>query len=557
MVVRVAVIGAGGVGLSATKTFLEDGFEVTTYESRDYVGGLWKDSNDSTISVHSTTIFNTSKYRAALSDFPLAETDDDYPTAAQLYNWLQRYAQHFNLLPRIKLGTKVLSIKRVDKQWALEKQNISTGEVSTEYFDKVCIATGTFFTPKWPHIDGLENFQGRVIHSIDYHQPEEFKDQNVLLIGIHATAQDVTNSLSSSAKHVYLAHRSGLLLLPRYGDDGATSDQAASLKFTLFMAFMYRHFPLVINWLLNKILIGMSAKAFPDLPEEWGMRPAPHVAIATPLMADTLWTHLRSGFAEPVTAVKRVRGPKCVELMSGRVVEDVDSIVYCTGYNTNIPEGLIPKTSGAGSSTGTGTGTESLHPYPGDSAGQEPYLYRNIFPLHSDEAVRNSIAFLGHGAIIFPGLSQFELNAMAISQIWLGNSALPSHHEMVSWYKRNKAERQSNVAYYGALENSTYYPTFMNMGDHLKWVDDTAGTGVYRNLGTAWVNWRAWRLWWRDRELYTLCMGGLLTPFVWRLFETGKRRAMGWGECREMILRQNWLAGEQKRRMLESRKKVL
>jgi NADPH-dependent 2,4-dienoyl-CoA reductase/sulfur reductase-like enzyme len=36
MAVKVAVIGAGGVGLSATKTFIEDGFDATTYESGEY-----------------------------------------------------------------------------------------------------------------------------------------------------------------------------------------------------------------------------------------------------------------------------------------------------------------------------------------------------------------------------------------------------------------------------------------------------------------------------------------------------------------------------------------
>lgn len=233
MVVKVAVIGAGGLGLAATKTFLEDGFEMTTFGSRTYVGGLWKDSYDSTISVHSTTIFNTSKYRAAFSNFPLAETDDDYPTAAQLHNWLQRYAEHFNLLPYVRLGMKVISIKRTGDRWMLESQTISMGESSTDYFDKVCIATGTFFKSRWPKLDGINQFKGRVIHSIDYHQPEDFKDQRILIVGMHATAQDVTNSLYETAKHVYLAHRSGLLLLSRYGDDGATLDQAASLKFTL------------------------------------------------------------------------------------------------------------------------------------------------------------------------------------------------------------------------------------------------------------------------------------------------------------------------------------
>jgi dimethylaniline monooxygenase (N-oxide forming) len=124
---KVAVIGAGALGLLATKILIEDGFSVTTYESRDHIGGLWKDSDDSAISIHTTTIFNSGKFRAGLSDFPFADTDDDYPTAARLHDWLQRYAHHFYLLPRIRLGTKVLSIRRKGEKWELVVRKISTG----------------------------------------------------------------------------------------------------------------------------------------------------------------------------------------------------------------------------------------------------------------------------------------------------------------------------------------------------------------------------------------------------------------------------------------------
>lgn len=82
------VIGAGALGLMALKQFKEDGFDVTGYGSRPYVGGLWKDSGDNTISVHATTIFHTSKFRAAISDFPFPEAADINPTAAQIHDYL-------------------------------------------------------------------------------------------------------------------------------------------------------------------------------------------------------------------------------------------------------------------------------------------------------------------------------------------------------------------------------------------------------------------------------------------------------------------------------------
>lgn len=58
----VCIIGAGALGLVATKNLLEEGFEVTTFERNDYIGGLWRHTKDTTqTSVHEMTRANVSK----------------------------------------------------------------------------------------------------------------------------------------------------------------------------------------------------------------------------------------------------------------------------------------------------------------------------------------------------------------------------------------------------------------------------------------------------------------------------------------------------------------
>jgi dimethylaniline monooxygenase (N-oxide forming) len=128
-------------------------------------------------------------------------------------------------------------------------------------------------------------------------------------------------------------------------------------------------------------------------------------------MADALWGHLQSQFAEPVPSIRRIIGPHSVELENGHILDNIDSIIYCTGYHFNIPDGLI---------------AEEIHPYSNGSVEKPPNLYRNIFPLHRDQLIRNSITFLGQGAFIFPSFVQSELGAMAISPIWKGT--LRCHH---------------------------------------------------------------------------------------------------------------------------------
>ncbi|KAK5940865.1 hypothetical protein PMZ80_007282 [Knufia obscura] len=531
---KVAVIGAGALGLMALKQFKEDGFDVTGFESRPYVGGLWKDSRDSTISVHASTVFNTSKFRAAISDFPFPESTDNFPTATQMHDYLCSYADHFDVKRHVKLNTKVKQILRENGQWILEVEDVTSGSVSTQRFDRVAIATGSYYAPRWPKLEGLEKFSGKAFHSIDFHTSESFKDQNLLLIGMHATALDTTTALSGIAKHVYLSHRHGLTLLPSYTPEGEPSDTVPGLGFLMVQSWLEANMPATWTWLFDKVLSRISNAAFPNTPDEWGFRPAPSIAVATPVMGDSVWPHLKSGFAEPVPGVKHITGPKTVELTNGRVLTDIDTIIYCTGYDFDIPEDLIPKTPSQ----------ENLyHPYP-NGPRTNPYLYRNIFPLTSDETIRNTLAFIGHSATPYPGFVQFELACMAVSQIWVGNKSLPDLPTMKTWHATWTAQRAATIRKYNAPSDSTFYPALLPFAKYFPWMNEMAGTGLFETMGgkcNGMFNARTWELWWRDRELYDLMRNGILTPTVFRVFEmeSGGRKALGWEEGKRRLRRDN------------------
>lgn len=243
-----------------------------------------------------------------------------------------------------------------------------------------------------------------------------------------------------------------------------------------------------------------------------------------------MYNFMKSGFAEPVDPVKQVVGPKSVELTDGRVLNDIDSIIYCTGYDMVIPF-IEPE----------------YNPYP--KPGAVGKFYRNIFPLHPDPDVRNSLAYLGHAAIVFPGFIQHEMIAMAIIQTWLGKSPLPSYKEMEAWHKRNLQWRDTMKK--SQKTESTFYVVFMRFADHLRYLNWAAGAGVFEHFG--WFCWRAWAFWWRDRELYKKTKNGLLTPAIWRLFDMGKRKP--WDGAAMQIYKDNEIEEKRKKEMGEKFKK--
>lgn len=258
----------------------------------------------------------------------------------------------------------------------------------------------------------------------------------------------------------------------------------------------------------------MSRQSFPSIPKSWGFDPAPSVAVAAPMIADELYPLMQSGFAEPIPAVQEITGAKSARLTNGRELSDIDAIVYCTGYDFCVPFKC-----------------ETFEPYP--VIGDIPNLFRGIFPIHEDAAVRNSLAYVGHAAIPFSGFVQHEIATMAVSQTWLGRSPLPSLPEMKDWISNHRKWRAALMGKQ-KIKTTGFYTAFMPM-EHVVWLDRTAGTGVFEHFG--WFKRKAWAFWWRDRELYKKCLGGLLSPAIWKLFETGKRKA--WSGAREQIFMDN------------------
>jgi dimethylaniline monooxygenase (N-oxide forming) len=211
MAPKCAVVGAGPLGLMALKNLKEDGFDVTGYDAREYIGGLWNHSEDEYLSVQDSTIFNSSKYRSAITDFPFAEDDDDYPTWQQMHKYLDSYCDYFDLKRYIILNTKAVGLRREGEKWGLEVAPKGE-EPRTDWYDKVVVSVGSFVKPKKPDIPGIELFKGTAIHAIHYHHPQEYKDKKVLLVGLHATTQDVAVSLSKYASKAYASHKNGLVL---------------------------------------------------------------------------------------------------------------------------------------------------------------------------------------------------------------------------------------------------------------------------------------------------------------------------------------------------------
>lgn len=95
-------------------------------------------------------------------------------------------------------------------------------------FDAIFVCNGHNSVPFTPDFQGINEFQGRVIHSHDYRRAESFKgyhsyridvvsgsnellnfpDKNVLIVGAGPSGVDLTHALAAHAKRVIFSHHS-------------------------------------------------------------------------------------------------------------------------------------------------------------------------------------------------------------------------------------------------------------------------------------------------------------------------------------------------------------
>jgi len=155
----------------------------------------------------------TSRFRSATTDFPFPNDFPVWPTAKDIERYWNEYCDHYGLRSCIQFSSKVVNVHREDHQWAL--QTLSAGVVSTiMYFDKLVVASGGMATAKLPVLEGIDQFDGKITHAVNFNHAEQYEGKNVLVVGMHASACDVAASLSNNrAQSIYLSHRHGVIMV--------------------------------------------------------------------------------------------------------------------------------------------------------------------------------------------------------------------------------------------------------------------------------------------------------------------------------------------------------
>ena len=124
------------------------------------------------------------------SDFPAPKDFPIYMPNIKVMEYLQMYARKFDLTKHIRFNTTVKSVKKTDDYDVTGKWQITyfphgkeiIGQ-KTEIVDYLLVCTGHHWIKNVPRFEGMDDFQGKMIHSKQYKDFKGFENKTVLVIG--------------------------------------------------------------------------------------------------------------------------------------------------------------------------------------------------------------------------------------------------------------------------------------------------------------------------------------------------------------------------------------
>ena len=317
----VCIIGAGSSGIAGAKVLAEHGVPFDCFEVSDEVGGNWAFGNANGMSsAYRSLHINTSRERMEYSDFPMPKDWPDFCHHALIKQYFNDYVDHFGIRDRITFSTAVKRAARgPDGVWEVA---LSTGE--TRHYDAVVVANGHHWDPRWPEpaFPGADTFAGRQMHSHEYVDTQGFEGKKVVVLGMGNSAMDIAVEVSLVTERTLLAARRGAWIIPNYLF-GKPSDQLPvnpRIPFSLRQRWVHE---------LVKRVVGSPA-AF-GLPE-----PDHIVGQAHPTISNYILARVAHGEVVPKPNIAALEGTS-VRFADGSVEEDVDVVVYCTGYKVTFP----------------------------------------------------------------------------------------------------------------------------------------------------------------------------------------------------------------------------
>jgi cation diffusion facilitator CzcD-associated flavoprotein CzcO len=316
------IIGAGPSGLAVAASLQRRGLAHLVIDRAPAVGWSWRNH-------YRRLHLHTVKHRSGLPGLPFPDHYPPYPSRAQVVEYLEAYAAHFDLRPA--LNETVEQATPTASGWQIRTDQ------RTLVARQLVVASGYNAIPHRPDFPGLETFAGQVVHSADYQDGVPFRGQAVVVVGCGNSGAEIALDLfEHGAAAVTMIVRGPRYVAPRdlYGIPAQTT--------SLVLGRLPRRLGDALGRFASRLAVGDLTPYGFRRPKAGPLTEVDRHGRVALVDIGTL-DLIKQGAIRTAPAVTRIE-PAAVVCVDGRSIP-ADAIVLATGYRAGIHRFLDPATA--------------------------------------------------------------------------------------------------------------------------------------------------------------------------------------------------------------------
>ncbi|KAJ1393510.1 Pyridine nucleotide-disulfide oxidoreductase, class-II [Sesbania bispinosa] len=303
------IVGGGPSGLATAACLKEKGIPSLIIERAHCLASMWQ------LKTYDRLCLHLPKQFCQLPLMPFPNNFPSYPTKQQFLSYLKAYADRFDIKP---LFSKTVVSADFDHRcgfWRVKTTSTPPQE-EEEITEYVCqwliVATGENAEEIVPQIEGMDEFEGPILHSSAYKSGSVFCGKRVLVVGCGNSGMELCLDLCDHNAHPSLVVRDTVHILPQHMFGKST--------FGLSMSLL-KCFPIC---LVDKFLLLMSHLMLGDTAQFGLNRPKigplqlKNLSGKTPVLDVGTLALIKSGKIKVCRGIKQVT-QHAVEFVDGKI----------------------------------------------------------------------------------------------------------------------------------------------------------------------------------------------------------------------------------------------
>lgn len=331
---RTCIIGAGPSGLVTLKELREKNISATIYEAGSRISGSFA-------TVYPGAMMTSSSILTVFSSFADAALSPTMWTCEEYVSYLERFTQKFQLSPDIQFDTLIQDVRRLeDGRWQVTSS--SNRATAVELFDAIAVTTGLNQTPNIPEwAQPSPRASPKITHSANVRSFEQFRNKNVVLVGLGESGSDMSLTIGKIAKSLKISTRSNGsgFVIPRFIAGELTDLNTNRVNSGVWGPSDYKGFVTTLKKAIEQSDMALLQK----LARLWnGTDNLSEVDIATILWNDAYNAHAYDRFGtKNVSFIESIHSHNAVIIPEIKSFSDLppntDEVTLCTGYITAFP----------------------------------------------------------------------------------------------------------------------------------------------------------------------------------------------------------------------------